>query len=61
MSTVAKNGVRLPAASVVIAAFADERWTQLCDAIESVREQTAPVLETVVVIDHNPTLLARAA
>jgi glycosyltransferase involved in cell wall biosynthesis len=60
MSTVAKSGTRLPAVSVVIAAFADERWNQLCDAIESVRSQTAPVLETVVVIDHNPALLARA-
>ena len=46
--------------SVVIAAFADERWNQLCDAVESVRSQTATVLETVVVIDHNPALLARA-
>jgi glycosyltransferase involved in cell wall biosynthesis len=45
---------------VVIAAFADERWNQLCEAVESVRWQTAPVLETVVVIDHNPALLARA-
>jgi glycosyltransferase involved in cell wall biosynthesis len=51
---------RLPAVSVVIAAFADERWDQLCDAIESVRGQTVPALETVVVIDHNPALLARA-
>jgi glycosyltransferase involved in cell wall biosynthesis len=46
--------------SVVIAAFADERWGQLCDAVESVRSQTAPALETVVVVDHNPALLARA-
>jgi glycosyltransferase involved in cell wall biosynthesis len=46
--------------SVVIAAFADERWNQLCDAVESVRSQTAPALETVVVVDHNPALLARA-
>ena len=46
--------------SVVIAAFADERWNQLCDAVESVRTQTAPALETVVVVDHNPGLLARA-
>ena len=60
MSTVANSATRLPAVSVVIAAFADERWNQLCDAIESVRSQTAPVLETVVVIDHNPALLARA-
>ena len=60
MSTAANSGTRLPAVSVVIAAFADERWNQLCDAIESVRSQTAPVLETVVVVDHNPALLARA-
>jgi glycosyltransferase involved in cell wall biosynthesis len=46
--------------SVVIAAYADERWNQLCDAVESVRAQTAPVLETVVVVDHNSALLARA-
>jgi hypothetical protein len=60
MSMVAKSATRLPAVSVVIAAFTDERWNQLCDAIESVRSQTAPALETVVVIDHNPALLARA-
>jgi glycosyltransferase involved in cell wall biosynthesis len=60
MSPVTNSGTRLPAVSVVIAAFADERWNQLCDAIESVRSQTAPALETVVVIDHNPGLLARA-
>jgi glycosyltransferase involved in cell wall biosynthesis len=60
MSTVANSVIRLPAVSVVIAAFADDRWNQLCDAIQSVRWQTVPVLETVVVIDHNPGLLARA-
>jgi Glycosyl transferase family 2 len=46
--------------SVVIAAYADERWNQLCDAVESVRSQTTPALETVVVVDHNSTLLTRA-
>ena len=46
--------------SVVIAAYADERWNQLCDAVQSVRSQTAPALETVVVVDHNSALLARA-
>ena len=50
----------MPTVSVVIAAYADERWTQLCDAVESVRSQTAPVLETIVVVDHNPALLACA-
>ena len=60
MSTVTVNATQIPAVSVVIAAFADERWPQLCDAIESVRAQTAPALETVLVIDHNPALLVRA-
>jgi glucosyl-dolichyl phosphate glucuronosyltransferase len=60
MTTVTRSGTRLPAASVVIAAFADERWPQTCEAIASVRAQTVPALETVVVIDHNPALLARA-
>lgn len=55
-----KDPTWLPAVSVVIAAFADERWRQLCDAIDSVRSQTAPVLETVLVVDHNPGLFARA-
>src|SRR3984885_13434151 len=46
--------------SVVIAAYADERWNQLCEAVQSVRSQTAPAMETVVVVDHNSALLARA-
>lgn len=60
MSTPVKENTQLPSVSVVIAAYADERWQQLCDAVESVRAQTVPVLETVVVVDHNPALLARA-
>lgn len=61
MSTVAKKDFTcLPAVSVVIAAFADERWKQLCDAIDSIRSQTVPVKETVLVVDHNPALFARA-
>ncbi len=51
---------QLPTVSVVIAAFSSERWDYLQDAVNSVRAQTVPVLETVVVIDHNPELLARA-
>src|ERR1700744_5522832 len=60
MGTVTMNATQLPAVSVVIAAVADERWPQLCDAIESVRAQTAPAVEIIVVIDHNPDLLGRA-
>jgi glycosyltransferase involved in cell wall biosynthesis len=51
---------RLPAVSVVIAAFSDARWHYLCDAVASVLAQTRPAIETVVVIDHNLALLARA-
>ena len=47
-------------ASVVIAAFSSERWDYLRDAVASVAPQTRPALETIVVIDHNPDLLARA-
>jgi hypothetical protein len=49
-----------PTISVIIAAFAMERWDDLRKAVESVREQTVPVLETIIVIDHNPDLLSRA-
>lgn len=49
-----------PAVSVVIPAYSDERWTQLTEAVASVRAQTLPATETIVVIDHNPELLSRA-
>lgn len=50
----------LPTVSVIIAAYALERWDDLRQAVASVHDQTVPVLETVVVIDHQPELLARA-
>jgi hypothetical protein len=50
----------LPTVSVVIAAFSMNRWGDLREAVTSVRAQTIQVLETVVVIDHNPGLLAQA-
>lgn len=46
--------------SVIICAYADERWVELCAAVRSVRRQFRPADQIVVVIDHNPTLLARA-
>jgi polysaccharide pyruvyl transferase WcaK-like protein len=54
------NPAALPTVSVVIASFAAERWDGLRDAVASVRAQTVPALETIVVIDHNPDLLDRA-
>ena len=38
-----------------------DRWDSLREAVASVRAQTVQVLETVVVIDHNPGLMAKAA
>lgn len=45
--------------SVVICTYTDERWTDLIDAIESVRAQTVPPRELIVVVDHNEPLAAR--
>jgi cellulose synthase/poly-beta-1,6-N-acetylglucosamine synthase-like glycosyltransferase len=45
--------------SVVISAYAQERWSQLCEAICSVRAQCDETAEILVVVDHNPALLER--
>jgi GT2 family glycosyltransferase len=45
--------------SVVICAYADERWECLLEAIQSIFNQTMLPLEIVVIIDHNPRLFAR--
>ena len=46
--------------SVIVCANSTQRYPQLITAIESVRAQTAPPGEIVVVIDHNPELFTRA-
>jgi glycosyltransferase involved in cell wall biosynthesis len=46
--------------TVIICAYADERWGDLNAAVASVQGQIAPPGEIIVVIDHNPALLARA-
>lgn len=45
--------------SVVICAYTEERWTQLLEAIESVKSQSLPPRETIICIDHNLRLLER--
>ncbi len=45
--------------SIVICAYTEERWQELLAAVDSVREQTVRPLEIILVIDHNPRLLAR--
>lgn len=46
--------------SVVICAYTLDRWEDLCRAIASVRAQTLPAHQTILVIDHNPELRDRA-
>jgi glycosyltransferase involved in cell wall biosynthesis len=45
--------------SVVICAYTEQRWDELLAAVGSVREQSVAAREIIVVIDNNPTLLAR--
>lgn len=49
-----------PTVSVIIPAYEMKRWETLRQAVSSVRAQTLEVLDTIVVIDHNPDLLERA-
>jgi len=49
-----------PDVSVVICAYTEARWDELTMAVRSVQRQAVAVREIVVVIDHNPHLLARA-
>lgn len=46
--------------SVVICAYTEERWHELVAAVESIRRQSLPPRETILVIDHNRRLFERA-
>jgi glycogen synthase len=45
--------------SVIICAYTLDRWSDLVAAIDSVRHQTCPPSQLVVVVDHNDELLTR--
>lgn len=49
-----------PTASVVVCAYTEERWSDLCDALASVRAQEPAPDEVILVVDHNEALLRRA-
>jgi glucosyl-dolichyl phosphate glucuronosyltransferase len=45
--------------SVVICAYTDRRWTEIGTAVRSVRAQSTPSFEIILVADHNPLLYRR--
>ncbi|WP_413756496.1 glycosyltransferase family 2 protein [Streptomyces sp. MMBL 11-3] len=50
-----------PDISVVICVYTEDRWEDILAAVASVRAQSRPALETLLLVDHNPTLLDRLA
>ena len=47
--------------SVVICVYTEDRWEDILAAVSSVRAQSLPALETLLVVDHNAVLLERLA
>jgi glycosyltransferase involved in cell wall biosynthesis len=45
--------------SVVICVYTEDRWEDILAAVSSVRAQSRPALETLLVVDHNQALLHR--
>lgn len=45
--------------SVVICVYTEDRWEDILAAVDSVRTQSLPALETLLVVDHNAALLER--
>ncbi len=45
--------------SVVICVYTERRWDDILAAVESVRGQSVPAHELIVVVDHNPALESR--
>ncbi|MEV5988973.1 glycosyltransferase family 2 protein [Streptomyces sp. NPDC052051] len=49
----------IPDISVVICVYTEDRWEDILAAVDSVRAQSCPALETLLVVDHNEALLER--
>ena len=50
-----------PSVSVVICAYTEDRWDDVVRAVTSVQAQETAPFEVIVVVDHNPALLARVS
>ena len=53
---IANNPREKMSISVVVCAYTEERWEELNLAVSSIRQQTQPPSEIILVIDHNPQL-----
>lgn len=53
------NQVSTSDVSVIICTYTENRWDAFVEAVDSVRQQTVPPREIVVVVDHNQALLDR--
>ncbi|MFI1210976.1 glycosyltransferase family 2 protein [Streptomyces sp. NPDC020802] len=51
--------MRNPDISVVVCVYTEDRWEDILAAVASVRAQSRPALETLLVVDHNQALLDR--
>ncbi|NYJ76238.1 glycosyltransferase [Allobranchiibius huperziae] len=49
-----------PTFSVIVCAYTERRWQDLCESVQSVLEQTLPPIQLLVVVDHNDVLLQKA-
>jgi glycosyltransferase involved in cell wall biosynthesis len=61
VSSQAKVSAAMTSVSVVICAHTEERWEATLAAVASVRAQTIPTAEIILVVDHNPVLHRRLA
>ena len=52
--------MELPSVSVVICAYADNRWDVLVESVRSVQRQETAAFEIVISVDHNEPLAERA-
>jgi GT2 family glycosyltransferase len=55
----AASAVRPATVSVIVCAYTLDRWGDLAAAVASLRRQSRPPTEIIVVIDHNPQLFSR--
>ncbi|WP_253914396.1 glycosyltransferase family 2 protein [Streptomyces sp. A108] len=58
-ASVSPTSPASPTFSVVICVYTEDRWEDILAAVSSVRAQSRPALETLLVVDHNEALRER--